>query len=602
MGASGDIDAEWEDLISVVEALPTAPKPAVPAEEKSGEPAAPDGELGERPQLIEVGAVEAEAEEEAPAREGEQGIFGEIGEPAPELKAKTKGVRKRPSVVVAAVPRPSKVGVPEPVFETRPRPDPEPVVPAPPEPAKGVPTWGLVAAAVAIVAVVGVVTLGGDGEPEVQAAVAAAADSGAPENDERVAARAGEKRSQARRGASPVERSVAAKRGDPPIANAKAGAGAPAEPLVAGANAERPGVHGHEDEVEARGDAEAEGAGKGSGDAAPADGSAVAADGSGAAAGSSGDGDKADGSGADDGGVEGGGNAGVRGGEPGGAAAGEDPPEDGSGADAGGRKTDDGSAGDGGPVPRGEPAEGKGKGSVSAADGGDAAAAAAQGGGEPAAAAQGGGEAAADADGEADEDSGAEEAPKAAGAVLSVAKLAALDPEAMKALPTPRFDPATIAKQRTDYDDAKKRWKATRDNAAVEAMAMAACLMDDGAKARGAYRKVQGRTSRRRVFWTCKAAGVSLKYDQPGYSQVELIRHGRRKLAHGDAKAALELGRQANRMGRSDPAILLMGKAFCALGKLSGARKMLLHVNRTRKPELLASCREHGHALDPDTE
>ena len=169
MGARGDIDAQWEDLISVVEALPRAPKPAVSPPDD--EPAAPEAQVKERPVLIEVGAAV-----DAPApRESEQGIFGEIGEPVERPKrVKVKGVRKRPSVVVAAVPRPSKVGVPEPVYETRPRPDPDPdpeLTPARSEPpARRVPTWGVAAAAVAIVAAVGVAVWGGGGDPEVQEA------------------------------------------------------------------------------------------------------------------------------------------------------------------------------------------------------------------------------------------------------------------------------------------------------------------------------------------------------------------------------------------------------------------------------------------------
>jgi len=140
------------------------------------------------------------------------------------------------------------------------------------------------------------------------------------------------------------------------------------------------------------------------------------------------------------------------------------------------------------------------------------------------------------------------------------------------------------------YADASAQYDSTNDQESLEMMAMAACAMDDGVKARSAFRKLVGGDRRGRVMIDCRkrSVDVTAKGDEP--TPEEILRQAERALAAGDPDKAEELARASNRVERSQPAILLTAVAACAGGRVDRAVSLRRHLSSANRKTLKARC------------
>jgi hypothetical protein len=174
-------------------------------------------------------------------------------------------------------------------------------------------------------------------------------------------------------------------------------------------------------------------------------------------------------------------------------------------------------------------------------------------------------------------------------------------PEESASSPTvPSFDPSAVEQHAKTYAAANEEYRASKSPRALETMALAACRMDDGAKARSAYRKMREREGRKKVFWECRATEIDLSWAGSGYTPGELVRLATRALDTGDAETALDLARTSNETDRSDAALLVMGRAYCALDRAPKAARLLRHLTKASRQRLTDACRNAGHEIaDP---
>ncbi|MCA9709597.1 MAG: hypothetical protein KDK70_27410, partial [Myxococcales bacterium] len=128
-------------------------------------------------------------------------------------------------------------------------------------------------------------------------------------------------------------------------------------------------------------------------------------------------------------------------------------------------------------------------------------------------------------------------------------------------------------------------------------MAKAGCAMQEGPKARAAFRKLKGRAARSEAIVACREAGVDVLAKAEDYTGPELLAQARRALAAGDAKTALEKAHASNKVERSSAASLVKALAACALGDAAEAKRLQPHVSKKDRPELHAQCKARGIAL-----
>ena len=150
----------------------------------------------------------------------------------------------------------------------------------------------------------------------------------------------------------------------------------------------------------------------------------------------------------------------------------------------------------------------------------------------------------------------------------------------------PAVDPAASKR----YADAAAQYETTNDQESLEMMATSACAMDDGVKARSAFRKLVGGDRRSRVMVDCRERGVDVSAKGDGPTPAEMLRQGERALAAGDAEKAEELARDSNRMERSQDAILLTAVAACARGRVDRAVSLRRHLSSENRKTLKARC------------
>ncbi|MEM6993158.1 MAG: hypothetical protein AAF721_21775 [Myxococcota bacterium] len=156
----------------------------------------------------------------------------------------------------------------------------------------------------------------------------------------------------------------------------------------------------------------------------------------------------------------------------------------------------------------------------------------------------------------------------------------------------PAIDPGAAER----YDKAAALYAETPSQELLETMALAACAMDDGVKARSAFRKLKGGDVRKRVMIACRRSSVDLtaKGDDP--TPAALVRAARRALAAGDHAKALELARKSNRIERSQDAVFVTALAACAAGDLEKAISTRRHLGKARKKQLAERC----PGIEPD--
>jgi hypothetical protein len=161
----------------------------------------------------------------------------------------------------------------------------------------------------------------------------------------------------------------------------------------------------------------------------------------------------------------------------------------------------------------------------------------------------------------------------------------------------PQVDPATPSAEEEArnaagqaYVAAAARYEAEHSNDALEAMVEAACEMDDGPRARTAYRKLRGADPRSRAMLFCRPLGIDLWARGNGFTASEMLRVAQRQLAAGDTAEALESARESNRLGRSNEALVVMGIALCKLGRVGEIAELQRHLPASALTDVETAC------------
>lgn len=150
-----------------------------------------------------------------------------------------------------------------------------------------------------------------------------------------------------------------------------------------------------------------------------------------------------------------------------------------------------------------------------------------------------------------------------------------------------------------EYVAAAARHEATGTQESLLAMVLAACADDDGALARTAMRKLKGKELRSEAIVSCKHANVDVLANVESYTGPEFLRRAQAALDGGDAPTALGLARASNKVERTGKATSLMLRAACAMKDTEEAERMLPHVPKKWRPELIEHCAAQGVTLEP---
>lgn len=140
------------------------------------------------------------------------------------------------------------------------------------------------------------------------------------------------------------------------------------------------------------------------------------------------------------------------------------------------------------------------------------------------------------------------------------------------------------------YAQAATQYNDDGSAAALETMVNAACAMDDGVRARSAFRKLTGKDVRSRVMVSCRERSIDLAAPGDGPTPAELLRAAERALEAGDLSKAADLARTSNRSERSQAAILLSARVACAAGKLEKVASLRRHLKRAARRTLAEHC------------
>lgn len=149
----------------------------------------------------------------------------------------------------------------------------------------------------------------------------------------------------------------------------------------------------------------------------------------------------------------------------------------------------------------------------------------------------------------------------------------------------------------TDYEAAAAEYEASGSEEALASMVKLSCAMDDGVRARSAFRKLGARELRVEALLACKKTEIDPTLSADGPTPAELARKARRQLQAGDAAAAMSTARESNRLERNPAALVVMTLAACALSDADEARRLRRHVKRDDRAEVDEGCRAHG--IDP---
>lgn len=147
------------------------------------------------------------------------------------------------------------------------------------------------------------------------------------------------------------------------------------------------------------------------------------------------------------------------------------------------------------------------------------------------------------------------------------------------------------------YDRALETYRATRSREALAEMTTLACEMQDHATAYNAFRKLKGKELRSEAVVRCRNVDIDVRSSVPRSTAQELIARAETALAQGHAERAYKMALGSNRRKRTSEAILLMGRAACALGNSAEARTLTRHLNAEESGQLADECRSAGIEL-----
>jgi|GEM_PF-5366997 len=150
------------------------------------------------------------------------------------------------------------------------------------------------------------------------------------------------------------------------------------------------------------------------------------------------------------------------------------------------------------------------------------------------------------------------------------------------------------------YKLAAQSYDDKRDNEAVFVMTQAACQMDDGPKARIAYRKLVGGDVRAKAATACKQRGIDLLAlaAEGGLTAIELYEQARAAADDNDWKNAFLLSKQSARVERRTESLQLMALSACKLGDEKNARWVLNMLKLRDRSSIIEACKDKGIALE----
>ncbi len=161
---------------------------------------------------------------------------------------------------------------------------------------------------------------------------------------------------------------------------------------------------------------------------------------------------------------------------------------------------------------------------------------------------------------------------------------------------------ATAAMQAKDlrraYDLAAKAYEMAGGNTGLEVMALSACQLGEAPDARSAYRKLIGRTVRRRVTDECIALGIRIHWDGEGWTSKELLRRATEAIGQGKYQEGYDLAQQSHRKKRRSAAVALMATAACGLKDAAEAKRLFALVSAGEKPGIAETCEKNGIELE----
>ena len=172
-------------------------------------------------------------------------------------------------------------------------------------------------------------------------------------------------------------------------------------------------------------------------------------------------------------------------------------------------------------------------------------------------------------------------------------------PSAPAEKPQPVANGMGFATNSPAYMAAEAEYQSSGSAESLLSMVLEACKMDDGPRARAAFRKLGPTELRKRAYVACREVKINVRADAKGPTAAELVRRAQRLLDAGDTKLAFETARAANRMERRADAVVVMGIASCSQGETKRAEGLLRHLGPEATPTLVDGCKAVGVALTP---
>jgi hypothetical protein len=149
------------------------------------------------------------------------------------------------------------------------------------------------------------------------------------------------------------------------------------------------------------------------------------------------------------------------------------------------------------------------------------------------------------------------------------------------------------------YSLADRSYQRRRSNEAVQIMTVAACKLEDGVKARAAFRKLVGGSVRAEVAEACQAVGVELQAQAEGATAAELYARAKLAADAGDWKTAFDLAKQSSRKDRNVNALRLLAISACKLKNEKWANRIAKMLIPDMRKQVVAQCAADGVEIQP---
>lgn len=149
------------------------------------------------------------------------------------------------------------------------------------------------------------------------------------------------------------------------------------------------------------------------------------------------------------------------------------------------------------------------------------------------------------------------------------------------------------------YQRAVQAYAQSHSQEDLATVAIAACANQDHEAAHGAFRKLVGKDLRSQVVVRCRNVDIDVasSVQRSRATADELVVRAEEALGRGETVRAYKMARASNRRKRTAEAILLMGRASCALGNPTEARSLLRHLSTEERATLVAHCKTTGIEL-----